>query len=397
MGMYTRVHGIFFPCLRAGLILTALLLVTGIPAAAQEVGGAEPAVAAAVEPHWSPYMAPASADPTQQVYIIVRGDNLWNLAARFYSDPLLWPQIWDANRYITDAHWIYPGDPLVIPASPEVAAQRMVGGEDEFGTEPMPGDAVAGLGGEPVPPEEMVDPDGAGDLTGFEYSAETPGALINPVDVYCAPMIIPDLEPYKYSISGAEEMEKVAQGTGDVLYLDSGSEDGISAGDQFFVHHKDRKVRHPESRQVLGWAMRQTAELEVLCTTEHTATAMLTHNCAAVYVGDLLIPREELPIPVVDPTAPLGRCEEPNGGKEGYLVYALDNQQALAEENIAVIDKGSDDGVSLGDFFSVFRFQMGERLMLGEAVVLRTERDTATVKIIASFREMYVGDRVDVK
>lgn len=400
MGMCIRVHGIFIPSIKAGLLIAALLLMTAIPAAAQDPAESEPAGETAA-PHWSPYTPPGDLSSEDQVYTIIRGDNLWNLAARFYGDPLLWPQIWDANRYIEDAHWIYPGDPLVIPGAPQVAAQRMVGGEEEFGEEPMPGDAVADLEGEPVPPGEMVDPNAAGDSgqppEGFAVSSETPGALVNPVDVYCAPLIVPDLTPYEYGISGAEEMDKVAQSVDNIVYLDGGEDDGISAGDRFYVHHKYGKVKHPETGRNLGWALRQLAELEVLCTTEHNATAVITHACAGVIIGDLIIPWEELPIPVVNPTRPLGLCEEPSGGTEGYLVYFPDDQRAVAEGNLAVIDKGSDDGAGPGDFFAIYRFLEGHHLMLGEAVVVRTERDTATVKIIASFREMYIGDRVSIK
>lgn len=391
MGMCIRVHGIFSSSTRAVLVGAALLLLTAFPAMAQDLAEAETAVA----PHWSPYTAPTDFAPEDQVYIIVRGDNLWNLANRFYSDPLLWPQIWDANRYILDAHWIYPGDPLVIPEAPDVAAQRMVEGEDEFGEEPMPGEAVADLGGEPVPPEELVDPEGAGD--GLALPAGSPGTLVSPVDVYCAPMILPDLDPFEWIISGAEEGEKVGQSLGDVVYLDGGADDGITAGDRFFVLRNAGKVQHPESGRNLGLAIRQVGELEVLCTSEHDATAVISKACADIAVGDLISPWEELPIPVVDPTAPLSRCDEPAGESDGYLVYAMDDQWAVAEGNLVVIDKGSDDGLGPGDFFTIYRNQDSHQQLLGEAVVLRTERSTATVKITTSLREIYAGDRVALK
>jgi len=398
MGTCIRVHGTFFPWIRTGLLLAALLIVTAIPAVAQDPVVSEPAGETAVA------QDPVVSEPageTAEIYIIVRGDCLWNLAGQFYGDPLLWPQIWDANQYILDAHWIYPGDPLVIPESPDVAAQRMVGGEEEYGEEPLPGDAVAELEGEPVPPGEMVDPQGAGEegdaLDGFDLSSQTPGALVNPVDVYCAPMIVPDLALYNYAISDGEELEKAAFGTDDVVYLDGGADDGITAGDRFFVLHNYGKIKHPETSRILGWAMRQIGELEVLCANQHDATALIVHSCAGITAGDVILPWEELPIPVVDPTTPLGRCDEPSGGKDGYLVYFMDSQHAVAEGNVVVIDKGSDDGVGLGDFFAIYRLQEGHRLMLGEALVLRTERDSATVKIIHSFREMYTGDRVVLK
>lgn len=390
MGMCIRVQSTSSRFFQAGLITAVLLLVMAFPAAAQDVADEEPMTGSE---HWSPYTAPTEFDPDANVYIIVRGDCLWNLAARFYSDPLLWPQIWDANRYIEDAHWIYPGDPLVIPEAPAVGAQRMVGGEEEFGDEPMPDEAVDELGGEPVPPEEIVDPE----IDGLIFSSETPGSVVNLVDIYCAPMIVPDLDRYEHTVVGAEEMDKVSQGPGDVIYLDCGENDGVAAGDRFFVHHQFDKVKHPDSRQGLGWAMRQVGELEVLCANENDATAMIGRCCAEVQVGDLLVPWEELPIPVVEPTVPLERCDEMTGGMEGFLVHSLEAQAAMATGDLMVIDKGSDDGVGPGDFFSIYRYQQGHRLMLGEAVVVFTERNTATVKLIASVRAIYVGDSIDLK
>ncbi len=48
-------------------------------------------------------------------YIVKRDDTLWDLAHEFLGDPFRWHDIWNANRYIKDPHWIYPGDPLNIP------------------------------------------------------------------------------------------------------------------------------------------------------------------------------------------------------------------------------------------------------------------------------------------
>ncbi len=393
MGMCIRVHGICSTCLNAGLIAVAISLVLVFPAAAQDMAGDEPV---AVSEHYSPYTAPSGTDPDANVYIIVRGDCLWNLAARFYSDPLLWPQIWDANRYIEDAHWIYPGDPLVIPEAPQVGAERMVDGEDEYGEDPMSDDAVDQLGDEPVPPEEIVDPDRM-NLDGLMLPAETPGAVVNEVDIYCAPMVVPDLDRYQYSVIGTEEADKVSQAVGDVIYLDCGEDDGVSAGDRFFIHHNSGKVLRPGSRKHIGIAMQQIGQLEVLCANKDNCTALITRNCVEVEIGDLISPYEDLPIPVVDPTRPLGRCDEPTGGNEGLLVFSPDDQVAMAAGSLMVIDKGSDDGVAPGDFFAVYRYENGFRLMLGEALVLLTERNFATVKIISSVRAIYVGDIVDVK
>jgi len=49
-------------------------------------------------------------------YTIVKDDNLWDLAQHYYGNPYEWRYIWEHNRYIQDPHWIYPGNKLFIPA-----------------------------------------------------------------------------------------------------------------------------------------------------------------------------------------------------------------------------------------------------------------------------------------
>jgi len=72
--------------------------------------------------HWTPYEPPTEFPPDVQVYTIQPGDTLWALAKKNLGNPYLWPQIWEKNKYIRDAHWIYPGDPLIIgPKAEEVS------------------------------------------------------------------------------------------------------------------------------------------------------------------------------------------------------------------------------------------------------------------------------------
>jgi len=60
-------------------------------------------------------------------YLVVSGDNLWNIAGQdtIYSDPYMWPLIYKANSgQIKDADLIYPGQYFYIPKArgPERAA-----------------------------------------------------------------------------------------------------------------------------------------------------------------------------------------------------------------------------------------------------------------------------------
>ncbi len=49
-----------------------------------------------------------------QNYVIVEGDSLWTIAARFLRDPWRWPDIWHVNPQIANPHMIFPGDEVEL-------------------------------------------------------------------------------------------------------------------------------------------------------------------------------------------------------------------------------------------------------------------------------------------
>ncbi|HUK12563.1 MAG TPA: DUF5666 domain-containing protein [Thermoanaerobaculaceae bacterium] len=105
---------------RATFAILAVLCCTW--AVAEQAVNPPPRPLHKVGDHWTPYTPPTDFPPDVQVYTIQKGDTLWALAKRFMGNPYLWPQLWEKNKYIRDAHWIYPGDPLVIgPKTEEVA------------------------------------------------------------------------------------------------------------------------------------------------------------------------------------------------------------------------------------------------------------------------------------
>jgi hypothetical protein len=49
-------------------------------------------------------------DTVPDLHLVRRGDTLWDLCNHYYQNPWAWPKVWSYNPQIANPHWIYPGD-----------------------------------------------------------------------------------------------------------------------------------------------------------------------------------------------------------------------------------------------------------------------------------------------
>jgi len=392
----------------------AVLLLAGITALACAASGLAadrpPQDLHLVGDHWTAWNPPAPP-PEEKIHVIVRGDTLWDLAAQYYGNAYLWPQLWEKNQYVLDAHWIYPGDPLVLGLDVAPADSLSQGGGETGGTGPGDGPSEA-------PPE--------GALTAAE-AAGAPVPLGAESDIYCQGYVGDLDETFSFSIVGSEfdalglqehgsaaavgsslrnpygptGTTKIGLTAGDIIYVDGGRAKGLSPGALFTAVAPQQPVIHPILGQVVGRYYRYLGRIRILSVQDSTAIAEIVQTCDPMVVGTLLRPFEPEPVPLGRSTAmrPVNfpASEEKLHGAPS-IVYVRDNILALGADHVVHVDIGEQDATP-GDMYTIYRENRPglPPIVLGELAVLSVHKRFAVAKILESRYPIHLGDRLDPK
>jgi hypothetical protein len=179
-------------------------------------------------------------------------------------------------------------------------------------------------------------------------------------DLYCAGFINGMPTPNYFQIVGAEEENaRYHFAQGDVVYLNAGSSQGVGADMLFTIvrplGHFRSPFAHTQGQRDLGVYTRELGVLRVFAVQEQTATARIIFSCDEIQLGDLLRAFEERRAPVTNMSQPLRRYEPPAGKKLGRIVLNRDQKEALAPRDVVYLDLGQENGIKVGDRFTIFR------------------------------------------
>lgn len=249
-------------------------------------------------------------------HVVVKGDTLWDISARFLNTPWRWPDVWHANEQIANPHLIYPGDIIelsFIDGQPRLSLKRGDGklspsirrSDLKDAIPSIPLDAIAAFLNSPRV------------MTQNEYDT--------------APYIV------------AFDDEHILGSPGYKAYvrsLDASADSGYS------VVRQGEEYKDGETGESLGFESTFVAESAVQLVGD-PATVMLDKTTQEVRKGDRLLPAIEGPI--VQNYYP----HAPDNQIKGRIVGVVDGVTQIGEFAIVVIDRGLQDGVEVGHVLQI--------------------------------------------
>lgn len=186
-----------------------------------------------------------------------------------------------------------------------------------------------------------------------------PTQVANQSQLYCAGYIQLQRLPQMPEVVGAEnEQEQRMFTSGNIVYINAGSRQGITEGQTFQIIRPrgDVKGVHREKKGYLGTYIQEVGQLQVFKVGENTSAAQITSSCGnMVLLGDFLTQIPDRVSPLQQPETNVERFVDPTRKQTGRLMMAKDNREMVTRNDVVYIDLGVEDNVKAGDYLTIYR------------------------------------------
>ncbi len=251
-------------------------------------------------------------------YVVVKGDTLWDISARFLDSPWLWPEVWYVNPQIENPHLIYPGDIIslvYVDGKPQLRLQR-------------------GKGTFKLSPKARVE----------RLDKAIPTIPIDAIQQFLTrPLVVDDdtLKSAAYVVSSADE--HLIVGAGDRVYVR-----GINAdqGNRYNIFRPGGPYKDPDSGEILGYEALFLGDASAQKFGD-PATLKVTSTTREINIGDRVLPvSQEDVYAYFTPHA----SETPINGT---IISVVDGVSQIGQFQIVALNRGAREGVDVGTVFAI--------------------------------------------
>lgn len=200
----------------------------------------------------------------------------------------------------------------------------------------------------PAPKPEVIAP-----------TEKQPMQVAGQSQLYCAGYIQLQRLPHMPEVVGAEnEQEQRMFTSGDIVYINAGSRQGVTEGQNFQLIRPRGNVKdvHREKKGFLGTYIQEVGQLQVFKVAENTSAAQITSSCGnMVLLGDFLTQIPDRASPLQRPETNVERFVDPTRKQTGRLMMAKDNREMVTRNDVVYVDLGVEDNVKAGDYLTIYR------------------------------------------
>lgn len=263
------------------------------------------------------------------VYVVKKGDTLWDISGIFLEDPWMWPEIWHYNQQIDNPHLIYPGDILRlvwIDGKP-----RLIMGDVPTPTPPSPASRDRKL----LPGMRISDLNDA-----------IPTIPLNEIESFLNRnrVVQPtDFENQPYILIGREG--HLLTGVGDQVY----ARGNFGQSKIFGVFRPDKVYIDPVTREMLGMQAFDIGTIKMLDLEGDIATMAINRSTEELRRVDRLLPLEEEALPAYFmPRAPSNTVE-------GQIIDVEHGVSHIGNLDVVVINLGDREGMKSGQVLAIHK------------------------------------------
>ena len=332
-------------------------------------------------------------------HTVKKGDTLWDICDSYYANPWQWPRVWSYNPEILNPHWIYPGEVLRLKKDSGGSLTPTSTGTGNSGGSPSAGPGANAS--KPLPGTVFLR------SIGFVYDNDV---------------------KQNGTIIGSPE-DKMLLSTPDRVYVQLGSEQAKNAkpGDEMTIYQTTRAIKTKSGGtvgdvvEILG-----TVKLDKIDKDKGLAEGTISESLDVIE-RDALVGPVDRKLDVIPPST--NQVEV-----EGELLASVRPNVMFAQNQVVLIDKGSNAGLAVGNRLFVLakgdpwqqavgnagalatgkvtlgtdsvEFKAGSKgteskdypdEVIAEIRILRVRKETSTAIVTQSKKELGPGDRWKAK
>jgi hypothetical protein len=375
--------------LSGSLAALTLLLLAGCASTPEEPAPMpmeEPAPVAEPAPTPAPVVELKTNYPEK--YVVVKGDTLWDISARFLKNPWQWPQLWQFNPQVENPHLIYPGDVLTIyfiDGKPVMQVQR----DGKIISVPVPQEVL----GKPYPTVKL-----SPRIREEGLEQAIPTIPLDAIKHFLTrPRVVSEgeLEQAPYVVAHADS--HMAAGAGYHLYA-RGIKEDEATGDYILVRAGET-YRDPDSDEVLGYEAVYLGDAR-LQRYGDPSTLLVTASSREILRGDRLLPKgDDMFMSSYMPRGPQQKVK-------GSIIAVLDGVAQIGQYQVVVLNLGRQEDIEPGHVLAVN--QRGKEVKdtigggevklpdqrAGEVMVFRVFERVSYALVMRATRAMHILDSV---